>query len=85
MDNIKVVDNWFDPLTLKILNDRIPYLQWGFHEVVSESEGNPVERFMTNNIYEEQELDSDPQNLIPLIDRASQMQLANIFPNIKQK
>ena len=50
MDNIKVVDDWFDPLTLKILNDKIPLLQWSFHEVVSESEGNPVERFMTNNI-----------------------------------
>ena len=61
MDNIKVVDDWFDPLTLKILNDKIPLLQWSFHEVVSESEGNPVERFMTNNIYEEQELDNDPQ------------------------
>ena len=84
MDNIKVIDDSFDPLTLKILNDKIPLLQWGFHEVISESDGHPVERFMTNNVYEEQELDSDPQVVLPLIDRVCQMQLANIFPNIKQ-
>ena len=51
MDNIKVIDDFFDPLTLKILNDKIPLLQWGFHEVISESDGHPVERFMTNNVY----------------------------------
>ena len=60
MDNIKVIDDFFDPLTLKILNDKIPLLQWGFHEVISESDGHPVERFMTNNVYEEQELDNAP-------------------------
>ena len=50
MDNIKVIDDFFDPLTLKILNDKIPLLQWGFHEVISESDGHPVERFMTYNV-----------------------------------
>ena len=44
IDKIVVVDNWFDHLTLKILNDKIDQLQWKFCEVVSESEGNPVER-----------------------------------------
>ena len=47
IDNIIVFDNFFDTEVFEDILSKSEYVPWKYCEVISESEGNPVERFMT--------------------------------------
>lgn len=68
-DDIYVWDNFFDQAVFDDLISKSEYVPWKYCEVVSESKGNPVERFMTWNIYEEGAVDFDPMQISNVIDQ----------------
>ena len=68
IDNIIVFDNFFDTEVFEDILSKSEYVPWKYCEVVSESEGNPVERFMTWNIYEEGHVHFDPMQLMDIVD-----------------
>ena len=80
-DHIFVWDNFFSDQLFNDLLSKSEYVPWKYCEVVSESEGNPVERFMTWNIYEEGAVHFDPMNIMHPIDKSCQ---ANILLKIPQ-
>lgn len=80
IDNIIVFDNFFDTEVFEDIISKSEYVPWKYCEVVSESEGNPVERFMTWNIYEEGHVHFDPMQLMDIVDEQCRKQIQKKKP-----
>src|SRR5210317_635541 len=79
-ENIYVWDNFFDQEVFNDLIAKSEYVPWKYCEVVSESKGNPVERFMTWNIYEEDQIDFDPMRISDVIDNTCRKRIIEKIP-----
>ena len=81
IDNIHVFDNFLDPKVFEDIISKSEFVPWKYCEVVSESDGAPVERFMTWNIYEEGQVHFDPMVLMDVIDDECRKQIPKKIPN----
>ena len=79
-EDIYVWDNFFEQEVFDDLIHKSEFVPWKYCEVVSESQGNPVERFMTWNIYEEGHVDFDPMNLKGIIDNTCRTRILEKLP-----
>jgi hypothetical protein len=81
IDNIHVWDNFFPEDMFKELIHKSDFVPWKYCEVQSESDGNPIERFMTWNIYEEDIVAFDPMQIKDKVDSVCRQRILEKVPN----